>query len=298
MLFDFFYVILIYIFIYIFFANTDFSVTHSKSGRANARLLRSVFDSAFFTLSAHKPTDETKENELIQTQEKELNTTASTQSVEQSSSSVPPVVPKGGKAYLFFKRVFDVVFSFLAIVVLFPFMLVIGLIVVLTSKGPMIYVSERVGKGGKVFKFLKFRSMYADADERLDDLLKNNEIDGGVTFKMKDDPRITPFGKFIRRTSIDELPQLFNILVGDMSFVGPRPGTVREYALYSEKDKQRLLVPQGLTGEWQVHGRSKTTFERMIEMDLSYIADKQSLIYDLKLIFMTFVVVFKKEGAQ
>ena len=162
----------------------------------------------------------------------------------------------------------------------------------------MFYAHKRVGKNGKVFKCLKFRSMYKDADERLEELLKYNEIEGGVAFKMKDDPRITPFGRFIRRTSIDELPQLFNIFVGSMSFVGPRPGDLREYALYTERDKQRLLVPQGLTGEWQVRGRGTTTFEQRIDMDLDYIANKQSLFYDLKLMFMTVGVVLGKKGAE
>ena len=230
-------------------------------------------------------------------------TITSNENSSASDNAVPernekPLKPKGGKAYLFFKRLFDLIFSFVAIILLSLFMLIIGLIVVCTSKGPMLYVSKRVGKNGKVFNFLKFRSMYKDADERLDELLKNNEIEGGVTFKMKDDPRITPFGKFIRRTSIDELPQLFNILAGSMSFVGPRPGTVREYDLYDERAKRRVCVPQGLTGEWQVHGRSTTTFDEMIDMDLDYIANKQSLFYDFKIILKTFVVVFKKEGAQ
>ena len=138
---------------------------------------------------------------------------------------------RGNKFYHFMKRLEDICASFLAIVVLSIPMLIIGLIVKLTSKGPMIYVSKRVGKEGKVFNFYKFRSMRENAEEELKLLLEHNEIEGGVIFKMKEDPRITKFGKFLRKTSLDELPQLFNILKGDMSLVGPRPCTVREYEL-------------------------------------------------------------------
>ena len=207
------------------------------------------------------------------------------------------VIVKGGKAYAFFKRVFDIVFSFLALIILSPIMLIVGILVKCTSKGKMIYVSQRVGKNGKTFNFYKFRSMHEDAEKELESLLDQNETDG-ITFKMENDPRITKFGKFIRKTSLDELPQLINILKGDMSVVGPRPCTVREFKLYNEYDKKRLLVPQGLTGEWQVRGRSNTTFNQMIELDLDYIKNKRSFWYDIKLIFLTFGVVFKKEGAK
>lgn len=207
------------------------------------------------------------------------------------------IVIKGGKAYSFFKRLFDIFCSLLAIIVLSPILLIIGLLVKLTSKGPMLYISTRIGKNGKSFKFYKFRSMRKDAEKELVNLLDQNETQG-ITFKMKDDPRITKFGKFIRKTSLDELPQLFNILKGDMSIVGPRPCTDREYALYSEKDKKRLLVPQGLTGEWQTRGRSNTTFDEMVDMDLEYITSKRGFWYDIWLIIKTVFVVFKKEGAK
>lgn len=207
------------------------------------------------------------------------------------------VVVKGGKCYAFFKRAFDIFCSFLAIVILSPILLILGLLVKLTSKGPMLYVSLRIGKDGKAFKFYKFRSMKKDAEKELVNLLDQNETQG-ITFKMQNDPRITKFGKFIRKTSLDELPQLFNILLGDMSIVGPRPCTDREYALYSEKDKKRLLVPQGLTGEWQTRGRSNTTFDEMVEMDLEYITTKRGFWYDIWLIIKTVFVVFKKEGAK
>lgn len=205
---------------------------------------------------------------------------------------------RGGKVYGFFKRVFDIFNSLLAIIVLSPLMLLTAIIIKLTSKGPVIYVSRRVGKNGRIFKFYKFRSMYYDADARLADLRKLNEIEGGVTFKIKNDPRITPFGKFIRKTSIDELPQLFNILKGDMSIIGPRAAIPYEVARYDERALDRLLVPQGLSGEWQANGRSTTTFEEMIDMDIKYIEKKRGFFYDIWLIIKTIVVVISGKGAQ
>lgn len=221
------------------------------------------------------------------------------ETVEQVTTREYKIIKvKGNKAYEFFKRMVDIVASFLAITILFIPMLIIGLLVKLTSKGPMIYVSDRVGKDGKIFKFYKFRSMRENAEQELVQLLDQNEVAGGVIFKMEDDPRVTKFGKFIRKTSLDELPQLFNILKGDMSLVGPRPCTAREYQLYSEKDKLRLKVPQGLTGEWQVCGRSNTTFEEQIEMDIDYIVNKRGFWYDIGLIFRTIPAFLFKKGAK
>lgn len=205
---------------------------------------------------------------------------------------------KGNFMYSFTKRAFDIFASLIAIIILAIPMFIVGLLVKMSSKGPAIYVSKRVGKNGKVFNMYKFRSMYQDADERLSDLLGKNEVEGGITFKMKNDPRITKFGKIIRKTSIDELPQLFNILKGDMTIIGPRAGLVSEVAQYNDYQKRRLLVPQGLSGEWQTHGRSNTSFDEMIEMDLEYITKKRSLFYDIKLIFLTFIAVFKRDGAE
>ena len=162
----------------------------------------------------------------------------------------------------------------------------------------MIYVSKRVGKNGRIFNFYKFRSMYKDAEQRLNELLNQNEVEGGITFKMKNDPRITPFGKFIRKTSIDELPQLFNVLKGDISLIGPRAAIPREVELYPQEAFDRLLVPQGLSGEWQANGRSDTTFENMIKMDLDYIQNKSGFWHDVALIFKTVIVVIKGNGAE
>jgi lipopolysaccharide/colanic/teichoic acid biosynthesis glycosyltransferase len=213
-------------------------------------------------------------------------------------SNFQPVSVRNPWGYGFFKRAFDIFNSLLAIILLSPLMLIIGLLVVTTSRGPMIYVSDRIGRYGRPFKFYKFRSMQKGADKRLVEFQKYNEMDGGVMFKMKDDPRVTRFGRFLRKTSLDELPQLFNILNGDMSFVGPRPGLPWEKEKYDNRALCRLLVPQGLTGEWQTHGRSNTTFPQMINMDLEYVQKKRGFWYDLGLIFRTLVVVLKHDGAE
>ena len=200
--------------------------------------------------------------------------------------------------YSFFKRLFDVVVSFCALVVLLIPFLFIAIAIKIDSKGCVFYVSDRVGKDGKIFRLYKFRSMEEHADEKLDEILKERHDEWEVNFKLKNDPRITKLGNFLRKTSIDELPQLFNILKGDMSFVGPRPCSPREFDSYTEKDKLRLSVPQGLTGEWQTHGRSNTTFEERIDMDLDYIQNKRGFFYDLYLIFKTVGVALRREGAE
>ena len=201
-------------------------------------------------------------------------------------------------AYPFFKRSFDIGASFFAIIILAIPMIFVAIAIKIDSKGHAFYASERVGKGGKIFRLYKYRSMDENADEKLNELLKERHDEWEVNFKLKNDPRITKLGKFLRKTSIDELPQLFNILKGDMSFVGPRPCSLREYDSYTEKDKLRLSVPQGLTGEWQTHGRSNTTIEQRIDMDLDYIQNKRGFFYDLYLIFKTIGVAFRQEGAE
>lgn len=205
---------------------------------------------------------------------------------------------KGSKLYLYSKRLFDIVASFIAIIIFSPIFVIIGLLVLLSSKGPIIYKSKRVTQNGKIFKMYKFRSMYNDADKRKQELLQYNEIDGGITFKMKNDPRITPIGKFLRKTSLDELPQLFNILRGDMSLIGPRAPLPEEVLKYSNKDMLRLTVKQGVSGEWQTHGRSNTTFDEMIDMDLDYIQNKRGFWYDIKLCFLTVFVTLTGKGAR
>lgn len=200
------------------------------------------------------------------------------------------------KGYLFTKRLVDIVWSLLGLIVLLPIFLVVAVLIKLDDpKGPVIFKQARVGKDEKEFSMFKFRSMCSDAEEKLKELLEHNEIEGAM-FKIKGDPRITKVGKFIRKTSIDELPQLFNVLKGDMSLVGPRPPLPREVEEYTDYDKQRLLVVPGCTGLWQVSGRNNLSFHQMVELDLKYIREN-SIWKDIKLIFKTVGVMFGSEDA-
>ena len=198
--------------------------------------------------------------------------------------------------YGFFKRCFDVVFSALALLLLFVPMLIVAAIICIDSPGASpFYAQERVGKDGRTFRFYKFRSMVPGADEILTALLDKNEMDGPV-FKIKDDPRITKVGRFIRRTSIDELPQLLNVIKGDMSLVGPRPPLPREVEQYNEFQRQRLAVIPGITCFWQVQPkRNSLTFDEWLALDLKYIAER-SFKTDLVIIFKTVGAVCGMEG--
>ena len=163
--------------------------------------------------------------------------------------------------------------------------------------GPAIFAQKRVGKNGRYFKFYKFRSMYVDAEERKKELMDQNTMTGGM-FKMDNDPRITPIGRFIRKTSLDELPQFFNVLKGDMSLVGTRPPTVDEYEKYTPEQKRRLSFKPGITGLWQVSGRSEITdFDEVVRLDVSYI-DGWTIWSDIKILLKTIKVVFKRDGAK
>ena len=200
------------------------------------------------------------------------------------------------KAYKIIKRCFDIVFSFVGLVVLFVPMLIVSLIIYIDSPGAApIYVQQRVGKNGKIFKFYKFRSMIPDAEKMLDSLMDKNEI-VGPAFKIKNDPRITRFGRFIRRSSIDELPQLWNVLKGDMSLVGPRPPIEREVEQYNEYQKQRLLVTPGITCLWQIMPkRNNLNFDEWLQLDLKYIQERNFWL-DIKIIIKTFGAVCGLEG--
>lgn len=200
------------------------------------------------------------------------------------------------RRYWRLRRLQDVIFSLLAIVALSPLMLITALAVVINDpKGGPIYASTRVGRNGKTFRFYKFRSMCVDAEEKLDALLDQNEMTGPA-FKMKDDPRITAVGKVIRKFSIDELPQLFNILKGDMSIVGPRPPLPREVEQYDDYEMQRLYVTPGLTCYWQTQPhRNDLSFEQWLELDLKYV-ENRSFAEDWKIIFRTFFVVFRGDS--
>lgn len=198
--------------------------------------------------------------------------------------------------YHFIKRAIDICGSSLGLIVLSPLFLIVGYMIKKEdSGGPIFFSQDRVGKNGEVFKMYKFRSMCVDAEEKLALLLEHNEVDGAM-FKMKDDPRVTKIGKFIRKTSIDELPQLWNVLKGEMSLVGPRPPVIREVHEYSEYDKQRLYVKPGCTGLWQVSGRNHVGFEQMVQMDLEYIKS-QDLLFDIEIIFKTVLVIVRPNGA-
>lgn len=200
------------------------------------------------------------------------------------------------RSYLVMKRAIDIIGSFCGLVVLSILFVIIALLIKLEDpKGKVFFKQLRVGKDGKEFYMYKFRSMASDAEERLKELLALNEVSGAM-FKMKDDPRVTKIGKFIRKTSVDELPQLFNVFRGDMSLVGPRPPLPREVEEYSAYDKQRLLVVPGCTGLWQVSGRSNVGFEDMVELDLQYIRER-SFLYDIKIILKTVLVLFGSKNA-
>ncbi len=188
--------------------------------------------------------------------------------------------------YYFLKRTIDIIGSLIAIVLLSPIFVIIAITIKIDDpKGKIFFSQYRNGKDSKLFKMYKFRSMVHNAEELKNLLQDKNEMNGPV-FKIKDDPRITRIGKFIRRTSLDELPQLFNVLKGDMSFVGPRPPLPKEVEQYNDYQMQRLSVKPGLTCYWQVSGRNNIDFDEWIELDLKYIKERNILL-DLKLIFIT-----------
>lgn len=194
------------------------------------------------------------------------------------------------------RRAQDVFFSCLALLILWPIMLIVALIIVIDSPGAgPIFTQTRVGRDGKEFTFYKFRSMCPNADKKLGELLPLNEMTGPA-FKIKEDPRITRVGKFIRKTSIDELPQLWNVLKGDMSIVGPRPGLPREVEQYDEYAKQRLLIQPGLTCYWQIQPhRNDLSFDEWVELDVKYIQERSFLV-DWKIIFATVGAVLGMNG--
>lgn len=203
---------------------------------------------------------------------------------------------KKKKVYSFIKRLFDIIVSLIMVIVLSPLFLIVMVAIILDDKnGNPIFTQVRCGKNGKLFKLYKFRTMRPDAEACLAELQSQNEMDGPV-FKIRNDPRITKVGKFLRSTNIDELPQLVNILKGDMSFVGPRPPLPNEVAQYDEEDKLRLLVVPGLTCYWQVQkNRNDTSFKDWMKLDRNYIVER-SLFIDIKLMFKTFLMIFKRDG--
>lgn len=199
------------------------------------------------------------------------------------------------RTYLFIKRTMDIALSTIGLILCIPLFVAVAIAIKRDSPGPVIFKQQRVGKDGKKFTMYKFRTMVVNAEEILDELLDENEVDGPV-FKIKEDPRVTKSGKWLRKTSIDELPQLWNVLKGDMSLVGPRPPLEREVVQYDDYQRQRLSVKPGITCYWQVSGRSNISFDEWVELDIKYIHE-QSLWTDIKLLFKTIGAVLRKDGA-
>ena len=199
--------------------------------------------------------------------------------------------------YLFTKRAIDFIGALVGLILLSPIMVIVAIAIKLEDpKGNIIFGHMRVGKDGKMFPCLKFRSMFSNAEEMKKNFTEEQKREYAETFKLKDDPRITKVGKFIRKTSLDELPQLFNILKGDMTIVGPRPIVTDELDFYGEYDDYYKAVKPGLTGLWQVSGRSDTTYDERVALDMEYVTTRNTF-KDLYIIFMTAVKVLKREGS-
>ena len=205
-------------------------------------------------------------------------------------------VVSGRAWYELFKSCLDRLVAGLGLLLLAPFFALLAILIKLESPGPVLFSQTRIGLGGSPFKCWKLRSMYIDAEQRKQELLQQNEMDGGTTFKMKRDPRITRVGRFIRKASIDELPQLWNVFVGDMSLVGPRPPVPSEVALYTARERLRLFVKPGITCIWQVSGRSDIPFPEQVLLDIEYMK-KRSLWMDIKLLLRTLPAVLLARGA-
>ncbi len=199
--------------------------------------------------------------------------------------------------YEFVKRFFDIFLSLLAIIILSPIMIILSIIIKCTSEGPVIFSHKRVGKYGKQIKIYKFRSMVSNAEELIKQFTPEQKAEYEKNFKLEHDPRVTKIGKIMRKTSLDELPQLFNILKGDLSIVGPRPIMEVETEIYGKYRDMLLSVTPGLTGFWAANGRSDTTYSRRRAMEIFYVKNR-SLLFDIKIIFQTVISVFKGEGAR
>lgn len=203
---------------------------------------------------------------------------------------------RGFSFYEIIKRLIDIICSFMGLLAFSPLFIIIAIIIKFTSKGPVFFSQKRVGKYGREFDMYKFRSMVVNAEELKEKLSAQNEMSGPM-FKMKDDPRVTKVGKFIRKTSLDELPQLWNVLKGDMSLVGPRPSLPKEVAQFEDWMHKRLEVKPGLTCYWQVSGRNNIDFEDWMKLDIRYV-EERNLFVDIKLIFKTIFVLFGDKNAS
>ena len=206
---------------------------------------------------------------------------------------------RSGIIYCFIKRTFDFIISGLSLILLSPIFLLIAVLIKFDSKGKVFYKHKRIGKNGEYIYLYKFRSMYSDSKERLEKMLEDPKIrkEWEENYKLDNDPRITKIGSFLRKTSLDELPQLFNILVGDMSIVGPRPIIDDEIKKYGSNKDKLLSVTPGLTGWWACNGRSCTSYEDRMKLELYYV-DHRSILLDIKVIIKTAISVIKKDGAK
>lgn len=207
------------------------------------------------------------------------------------------MIIKDGKVYLFFKRMLDILGAIVGIILLSPIFLLVAIAIKIEDpKGKVLFGHKRVGKYGELFPCWKFRSMFANAEQMLETLSPEQKKEYAETFKLQNDPRVTKVGKFIRKTSLDELPQLFNILKGEMTIVGPRPIVTKELDFYGEYQEIYKAVKPGLTGLWQVSGRSDTTYDERVEFDIEYVTTR-TLFKDIYIILMTVAKVLKREGA-
>ena len=201
---------------------------------------------------------------------------------------------------LFIKRTFDILFSLIGVILLIPISIIMAILNLITrNKGPVLYKHKRIGKNGKEFTMYKFRTMYEGADKDLEKVLNTNEklnSEWNATYKLQKDPRVTKFGKFLRKTSIDEIPQFINVLKGDMSIVGPRPITEKELERFGIAKDKVLSMKPGITGYWATHGRTNTTYEERVKMEEKYV-DEFSLFLDFKIMLRTIITVIRKEGA-
>lgn len=201
------------------------------------------------------------------------------------------------KVYIKIKRVIDVILASVALILLSPLFAIIAIAIKIDSKGPFFFAHKRIGKNGKIIKLYKFRSMVINAEELIKSFTPEQMREYKENYKLTNDPRITKVGKFLRKTSLDELPQLINIINGDLSIIGPRPVVADELEKYGVNKDKFLSVTPGLTGYWAANGRSNTTYEQRMEMELYYI-DNLSLKMDIKVFFKTILSVLKKEGAR
>ena len=200
------------------------------------------------------------------------------------------------RLYSVTKKSMDLILSFIGLILLIPVFLILAILVKLDSKGPVFYAHTRKGKNRSDIKIYKFRTMYSNSDEIFESFSDEQKEEYYKNFKLDNDPRVTKVGDFLRRTSLDEIPQLINVLKGDLSLVGPRPIVEKEICKYGQYADKLFSVIPGITGYWQSHGRSDTSYEERIEMDMYYI-DNRSILLDIKIMFKTVISVIKKEGA-